>query len=174
MNQELPKTKIELLKQIAQARLALEESINALTHAQLTTPNPHSGWSVKDHLAHLATWENGIVALLQQRPRWQTMQVEQAIPAQGFDALNDIIWQRHQQQTVAEVMDFFHQTHRQLLAVLAELGDEDLLKPYSHYQPTEARDNSDQPVLAWVASNTYEHYAEHQLSIEALLQQIEQ
>jgi len=173
MNQPLPKTKNELLQQINRSRLALEETINALTEAQLMTPNPHSGWSVKDHLAHLATWENGIVALLQQRPRWQTMQVEPAIAAQGYDALNDIIWQCHQQQTVAEIMDFFHQTHQQLLAVLAELSDEDLLKPYSHYQPAEARDNSDQPVILWVAGNTYEHYAEHQLSIEALLQQID-
>jgi hypothetical protein len=173
MNQPLLKTKNELLQQINQGWLALNEVIKPLTFTQLTTANPHSGWSVKDHLAHLATWENGIVALLQRRPRWQTMQVEQTTEAQGVDALNDIIWQHHKHQTIAEVLTFFQQTHQHLLAILAELTDEDLLKPYSHYQPTEARDNSSEPVLVWIAGNTYEHYAEHQLSIETLLQQLE-
>ena len=46
-----------------------------------------------------------------------------------------------------------------LVAVLGGLSDDDLQKPYSHYQPTDPDER--RPVVGWVAGNTYEHYAEH-------------
>ena len=48
-------------------------------------------------------------------------------------------------------------------------SDADLRKTYSHYQPDEPGEDSGEPIMRWVAGNTYEHYAEHQEWIEALI-----
>ena len=56
-----------------------------------------------------------------------------------------------------------------MLTTLAGLSDEDLFKTYSYYQPDEPGDDSGDPILNWIMGNTYEHYAEHQAWIEALL-----
>ena len=63
------------------SRLALENTLRLLSDEQMTKPGP-SGWSIKDHLAHLAVWEMGIAELLRRRPRFAAMQVEEAV-AQG-------------------------------------------------------------------------------------------
>ena len=46
-----------LVEQYRQARQALLEAIDGLTDEQLSEPTL-DGWSVKDHLAHLALWDD--------------------------------------------------------------------------------------------------------------------
>jgi hypothetical protein len=41
---------------------------------------------------------------------------------------------------------------------LQSLSDNDLQRPYNHYQPGS---NADAPAISWVVGNTYEHYAQH-------------
>ncbi len=62
----VPKDKEDFLKILANVRGELEEFLNLLTNAQMLAP-VKDGRSVKDHLAHLAAWEQGIVALLQKK-----------------------------------------------------------------------------------------------------------
>jgi hypothetical protein len=56
-------TKNELLSAIAADRARLEAVTAPLPGRELTTPG-REGWSVKDHLAHIAAWERMIVAHL--------------------------------------------------------------------------------------------------------------
>jgi uncharacterized protein (TIGR03083 family) len=159
---DLPRDKAELLERIEQARAALDQTIAHLSDAQLVAPGPYEGWSVKDHLAHLAAWEQGIAALLQRRPRYAAMGVDAPTnPTAGTDGINAVIYQRDKDRPLAEVLADFRQAQQALLAALAPLSDADLLKTYSHYQPDEPGKDSGAPILKWVASNTYEHYAEH-------------
>ena len=45
---------------------------------------------------------------------------------------------------------------------LDQLGEDDLSRPYSHYQPGPSSDpDHERPVGEWVGVNTFEHYAEH-------------
>jgi hypothetical protein len=50
----LPRDKGELIERIEAGRAALGEAIAGLSEAQLVAPLDGEGWSVKDHLAHLA------------------------------------------------------------------------------------------------------------------------
>ena len=168
--QPLPEDKAELLKRIGLARTALEETIRPLSDAKLVAPGPYEGWSVKDHLAHLATWEQGMAALLQQRPRYAAMGVdEKTYLSADADGLNAVIYQNHKDRSPAEVRAALREAQHDLLAALAGLSDADLFRTYSHYQPDEPGKDSGEPILNWIAGNSYEHYAEHQVWIEAMI-----
>jgi uncharacterized protein (TIGR03083 family) len=168
-SQPLPRDKRELLERLERARAALDRTVGRLSDAQLVEPGPYDGWSVKDHLVHLSTWEQGIVALLQRRPRYAAMHVDEETYLSGADAVNEIVYAQNKDRPLSDVLASFRQTQRDLLGVLAGLTDADLRQTYSHYQPDEPGDDSGEPVLKWIAGNTYEHYAEHHSWIEALV-----
>ncbi len=164
-----PKGKAELLERIARTRAALEETVGSLSEAQLVAPGPDEGWSAKDHLAHLATWERGLAALLRRDPRYAAMGVDEQSYLSNETDLNAIIYQRNKDRPPADVLDSLRQAQQELLAALAGLTDADLFKTYSHYQPDEPGEDSGAPILGWIAGNTYDHYAEHQAWIRALV-----
>ena len=165
-----PGIHVELLERIERSRSELEGTLSSLSEEQMTKPGP-SGWSIKDHLAHLAVWELGIAALLSRRPRFAAMQVEEAV-AQGKseEEINDLIYRRHAGLTVAEARQVFEGAHRQLLEALQALGDEDLFKPYSAYLP-EGSDPRQDPVINWIVGNTFGHFDEHHGYIQAILKE---
>jgi hypothetical protein len=117
------------------------------------------GWTVKDHLAHIAAWEQSVSALFDGRDRPSAMGLPEPLREERVDALNNAIRKLHQEESAERVIRYFHETHAQLMRALGKLSDADLEKPYSHYQPTDPDEN--RPAVAWVAGNTYEHYAEH-------------
>jgi len=170
MNDEtIPPNKAALLTYIVESRTALEQALSRLSEEQLTTPAA-SGWAIKDHLAHLAAWEVGIAALLQRQPRWAAMGLDEATIAQHeMDDWNEMIYQQNRERSLAAVRHYFEASHRQLLAVLDRLADEELFKPYAYFAGGQAEDDDTRPIIGWIIGNTYEHYAEHQGWIEAAL-----
>jgi hypothetical protein len=166
---EQPLGKEELLRRIHRSRAALERLVRSLDEVQLKARGP-SGWSTKDHLAHLATWELGIVELLHRRPRFAAMEVEEAV-SQGLseDEINELIYRRRAQRSLQDILDNFYRVHQEMLKVLEAMDDEALLAPYDAYLP-EGQTGPQAPVLGWVAGNTYEHFDEHRRYIEALVQ----
>jgi uncharacterized protein (TIGR03083 family) len=163
-----PQDTEELLARIADGWAVLRERIAPLSSAQLTTPGPDGGWSVKDHLAHLATWENMLVALLEGKPINTAFGISRAEydALESTDALNAIITEQHKGHSLDEVMRRFEETHTRLVALIGALPDEELLKPITSFQPD---DPDERPVLRKIIGDTYEHYAEHLPWIEAIL-----
>jgi len=172
--QSLPKDKAEALARIDRARAALDQTIGAVSEAQLVAPGPYQGWSVKDHLAHLATWEAGLAALLRKQHRYAAMGLddvdEETVLSSDADALNAIIYARTKNRSLADVRGALRDAQKQLLEALATVSNEDLRKTYSHYQPDEPGEDSGAPILEWIAGNSYDHYAEHQRWIEELIE----
>jgi hypothetical protein len=118
------------------------------------------GWSVKDHIAHVAGWELSLLALLNGEDRKRAMGVPEA--ADDTDALNEAMWLLHRDETAEQVLKFSTDTHDTLMARIREMSDADLRRTYNHYQPNDPRDpGDDRPVVDWIGGNTYGHYAEH-------------
>jgi uncharacterized protein (TIGR03083 family) len=115
------------------------------------------GWTVKDHLAHIAAWEHSLLALLEGRDRSGAMGLNE--PLEEIDSINEAIRKLHETDSPEEALGYFRDSHARLIAALARLDDADLQEPYSHYQPKDSDEK--RPVVGWVAGNTYEHYAEH-------------
>ena len=157
----MPRDKAELLARIREARAALERTVDRLSEAQLTTPGA-GGWSAKDHLAHLAAWEGKIVAVMEGRPAHEGLGLDEAAyRGAGIDEINARLHERDRNRPLPDVLAAFRQTHGRLLAALEALPEAELTRPY------ESVDAGD--VLAdGIAGNTYEHYEEHQATIEAL------
>ena len=131
--------------------------VNQIHEAGGLTKVGSDGWSVKDHLAHVAAWEHSLLALVDGEDREQAMGL--AEPLDGIEAINEAIRKIHQGDTPDEALGYFRDSHAKMIAALDKLTDADLQKPYRHFQPSEPDEN--RPVAGWVAGNTYEHYAEH-------------
>ncbi|MEA4908456.1 MAG: ClbS/DfsB family four-helix bundle protein [Chloroflexi bacterium] len=167
-----PKNKQELLDWIRAGRERLEGMLAGLSEAQMVMPGPE-GWSIKDHVAHLTAWELSMVALLQSRPRYAAMGVPAELAAAGnVDAINNVLFETQKSRPLPEVLADFRRTHQELLAALVRMSDEDLFRPYRYYQPEASGDNAGQPVVLWLAGDTYEHYAEHLEWMQAIIDQM--
>jgi uncharacterized damage-inducible protein DinB len=123
------------------------------------------GWTVKDHLAHIAAWEHSLLALIEGRDRSLGMGLPE--PLEGTDAINEAVRKLHESDTTEEALGYFRASHLQLITALEKLSDADLQKPYSHYQPGDPDEK--RAVVGWVGGNTYEHYAEHIAWINQLI-----
>ena len=136
------------------------------TPEQLATPTDAAGWTPKDHMMHLAVWEDGMYAVLEKTSRSEQMGFDSALWESGYDVINDIIWKQHRDKSLEEVLSTFEAIHQRLIDKVQNLSDEDLKRPYLYYQP-----NSVQvyPVIGYIIGNTYKHYAEHQEWIEAII-----
>lgn len=162
---EVPR-KEALVRRLRESRAKLEETVGRLSDARMARPGP-DGWSAKDHLAHVAIWEESLLALLEGRDREAAMGLEPT-PTWDLDAANAAIYERHRGLSLSTVRDLSQETHARVLAALARLTDADLLRPYAHYQPNDPPHNP-KPVIGWIDGNTWEHYAEHARWIDAMM-----
>jgi uncharacterized protein (TIGR03083 family) len=146
----------ELVDRIDRSWRELDDLASNVDDELLRAP-VSDGWTVKDHLVHLAAWEESLLALLEGRDRAAAMGVPGMEDA-GTEAINAAVFDQHRDQAPDQALAGFRQTHRRLLDRLAQLSDEDLSRPYSDFQPGTGEER---PVGGWVAGNTFEHYAEH-------------
>ncbi len=168
----LPQTKLELLEELRSAATEFEQTLNAYSGDQMTGLRDQAGWSIQDHLNHLAAWEEGAASLLEHRPLYEAMGVDLA-PVQGAneDEENALIRGRTPRRTLAETRAALRAAHEHLLAALGGLTDADLFKTYSYYQPDEPGEDSGKPIIAWVVGNSSGHYREHLPWIKAIAAQ---
>jgi hypothetical protein len=165
-------TKAELLERMAAARGAVEAAIAGKDEATLTRPGA-DGWSAKDHLAHLTIWEGSLIALLEGRSRPVAMGIDD-LPQEeegGLETINAVLHERVKDRPLDRVLAEFRQSRQDLLAILDGFSDDDLYKPYSHYQPNHPPYNPD-PVIGWIAGNTFGHDEEHLGWFEGLLREV--
>ena len=134
----------------------LIELVGGMDDMTLRAPGP-DGWAIKDHLAHVAAWEQSLLALLTGRDRLGAIGVPST--EEDIDKVNDAVFKAHRRQSVEEVRRYSTDSHTQLMAALRELSDADLQRPYSFYQPGDPDEM--RPVIGWVAGDTYDHYPEH-------------
>lgn len=164
-------SKAELVRRIELSRQALEARIRSVPTRELERPGP-DGWSVRDHLAHLAAWERSVVELLNERPRHSALDATPEEFASGdTDTLNDRICDSRRRWTLAVVLTDFESVHEDLMAVLNGLSDDDLVRSYSSFQPHDP--GEERPVKGWVEGNTYQHFDEHREWIERILEKRE-
>lgn len=128
----------------------------------LKSARPGAGaWTAKDHMAHIACWERSALALLNGEPRQGHLGISnEEYAGLDTDAINDRIRAIYRDAHAMDVERFYRQAHADLVAKLQSMTDEDLLRPYSYFQPDDPPYNPN-PVWPWIAGNTFGHYEEH-------------
>jgi hypothetical protein len=162
-SQEIEKlSRIELLGRIDGAWTEFNHMLAGLSAAQRDDARDGQGWRVKDHLTHIAAWEDSLLALLEGRDRIKALGLgDDAQSGLDYDQENALIQQKHAHLSHDQAMELVQQSHERLRAAIAALSDEDLRRPYSYYQPGTSHPSAHLAVINWIGGNTYEHYAEH-------------
>lgn len=162
-------TKAELIRAIEHTWPALNTALDRLTPSQLMRKDGE-GWTVKDHVTHMAAWERSVVFLLQGKPRHEGLHVDEAIYNAGVEQVNIVVQQQHADLSWNDTLAQLRDVHQQMMTLLDALSDADLQQPYRHYLPDEPGDDDGRPVLNIVCGDTADHFREHQGWIESLVQ----
>ena len=124
-----PKTKTRIVQQLITERKRLESNVATLTPAQMVQPGVVSEWSIKDVLAHLADWEAHmpmwVVAARQGDP---VAEIEPGLNWTEFNEFNQRIYERHKEQSLEEVMAYFHDIHLLFMEMVAAMPEEEMLE----------------------------------------------
>ncbi len=163
-------TKAELVSEIEAAWTKLNATLDHLTHAQMTEARDAEGWTVKDHLAHIAAWERSVVVFLQGKPRHVGLGVDEQLYLAGYeDAINAAIQERRKHVSLPEVLADLRAVHGQLLSLIEPLSDDELYKANSDWQPDGPGERDERPIIGMIYGNTANHFREHQQWIESLI-----
>lgn len=169
MNDQSEVSVPEFLGRLDAGWAELQAFITSLTPEQLTVPTDAAGWTVKDHLIHLAVWEDGMNAVLAHQNRRERMGIPAALwGGDDYDAINAVIQQQHHADTLESVLSTLDRVHTEFRSRAAALSTTDLLAPYSDYQPDSSSAN---PIVGSLAGNTYGHYEEHIPWMQAIVDQ---
>jgi Protein of unknown function (DUF1706) len=170
MSTDYPTSITELEARIEAHRLKLIVLIDSLSAPERDEIRDPAGWSTKDHVVHLSMWERSMDYLLNERPRHEGLGVDlEVYLGHDYDVTNDAIFRQHRERDWESVRAEFDEVHADLLQTLRAVGWDDLQLTYSHYAPDEPGEDSGQPVVVYVAGNTFYHYDEHRAWIEELL-----
>jgi len=159
-----------LLLEVAAGYDRLVRFLDSLDDAAQDDPVDAAGWTIKDHVTHLAVWARSMIAVIDGRPRWEAMGVSRELwqtIEDGYDAINADIQQRHRHLSPAEARAALAEAHAALEGRVAALSVAELELPYNHYQPWATGRTA--PLHAYVRGNTSEHYDEHRRYMAAIV-----
>lgn len=159
MGEQIQFSQEELLRRIQHGWDAVNNFLGKLTEKQMTVPTDSMGWTVKDHIIHMAVWEEGLLGLLQQHAQYEGMGLDaDTWHNKDNDEMNAIIQQRNRDLSLKDVQQKFQDVHARLVKQIQSMTTSDLEKSYHAY---DASSTEERPVWAWIVGNTYGHYEEH-------------
>ena len=129
--------KASVLARIECAWISLNQAVAGLSEERMCSAGP-DGWTIKDHLAHIAAWNLSLVALLERRHRQAALDLE-GFSTTDWDGQNQVMLRRHRALVPDEVRALLDGSRVMVLKVLGRLTDADLSRPYRDYQPQDER-----------------------------------
>ena len=123
-------TKAGILSESSKEHDALEQLLATLTPEHMVHPGIVGEWSVKDVLAHLTEWQQMVLGWYHAGQAGDSP----SLPAPGFKwrelpALNQVIYEKYRNRSLADVLDAFGASYRQITAWAESLSEEDLFTP---------------------------------------------
>jgi hypothetical protein len=153
MGKRLPKS--ELLEEIRLERQALDKLLRELKPRQMTRGEvTAAGWSVKDILGHLVSWQQMNLDWYEAGERGHNP----AVPAPGLTwkdlrKLNAMIYRKHHRRSLRAVLNDYETFHRRMLELIQKVPDSDLVRVgrFSWAGPTWS-------LSEYIRANTASHY----------------
>ena len=124
---DLPTGADEVLEDIHSARAEIEAIIDQLSQEQMTEATDEGGWSIKDHLAHIAEWQRRGLAIIEGRTSWEALGIDRETwESKDIDEINQLIYERHKDESLPEVLTDFRKTQEKVILALEQMNEEDL------------------------------------------------
>ena len=171
MTTATPITRARLIETLRAARADWEALIARVDAARLTEPGAEDAWSVKDVLAHVAAYERWTADQLAGLLRGETgMMASSALPdapsmdsKDDRDRRNEAIFEAHHRHSLARVRAEAREAFARLLELIGQLPEEALAERRRY------RWTGGLALAQAIASDSYEHYAQHAPAIRAWL-----
>jgi hypothetical protein len=155
-------TRDELFDEIDRRWSELNAALDALPPDRLTGPRDAAGWTVTDHINHMAAWDEWATHLLQGRPGWEGLGISETLYKEGDeDTTNATIRDNHAGRTPAEARAALGAAHAQLMVLTRPMDDRALATPYRPRTTDDDPARTIPPVSNVLYGTTAEHYAEH-------------
>ncbi len=163
-------TKTIVLQSMMSERRAWDVLLDAIPKECMTVPAINSGWTIKDTVAHVTYYESWLLEWLEAAVRGQVT-VATHRDLLGVDARNAIVFEENRMRPLDVVLEQSRRVFDRLLLLVRLLPEQDLRDPtrFERYIVPFWHDN--RPLWKCIASDSYEHYREHRLSIRAWLDQ---
>jgi len=169
MSNDAPRDTAELLAWIDTGWRDLNAELDALAGTPALGARDHEGWTIADHLAHLADWERSALAILQRRPRHEGLGIAREDWESGDEeAINARAQERHAGITFAEARELLAAAHAETVAAVGALPIEALLKTVEEYLPGDPANPDTRSAGRVVFGNSGGHFAEHLPWIRAI------
>lgn len=152
--------KKQLLETLARSRAEFLTAIEGLSEAELLSPALDNGWSYKDLLAHLTMWEAQLITLLfnvAQGKAPGTVHFTQS----SVDETNARWHAQNRERPLAQILADFRGIRAQTIRRVEAFSERELFEQGRYPW---AKGHS---LAEWIASDTYEHEAEHLAQIRA-------
>lgn len=156
-----PMTKESLLAAVRSGRKELEAALAHVPAAEMESVRAEGEWSAKDTLAHIAAWEDRLVALLR-ACRGEAPMPELISSQDEVDQFNAQTLARSRGQALDDVVAELYRSHSRALAAIESMAEEDLLDP-RRFGWTDG-----EPLWRYVEANLHGHYREHLELIRSL------
>ncbi len=156
-----PTMKSDLLSRIADGYAAWAATIDAAPPRELTLPDLHGGWSIKDEVAHVTFWEERLVPIVRAAINGEEPPYRSGVGStEKIEAMNAEVFAASRQRNLDDVLADMDRTHAALVQAVKILP-EDALFDARRFPWTDG-----EPLAAAVAGDTYEHYPEHTRNIQ--------
>lgn len=150
-----------LLERIETAWTELHSFLDGLTDLQMTEVRDDQGWNVKDHIIHMAAWEESVAYLFEGRPRHEALGIDESHFANAsFDEINAIVRDQRMSAALPSALGQFRRVHSGLVAHIQGLSDADLKEQVTTFFP-QAPKSDERQVFDLLYDNTADHFPEH-------------
>jgi hypothetical protein len=111
------------------------------------------GWSVAEHVAHLASWEQLALAVLNGDQPYEAMGITAEDWQGDTDGINAALHRKHAGVSFEDARGAWQQVHASLVAAIEASTDEELSRPLGA--------GAEDKVSDLIEGNTFGHYEEH-------------
>ena len=162
---DAPEDKQDLIQKIQDEREMLRNLLGNLSDAEMLIPLEDDGWSVKDYVAHIVTWEKRMVEWLGVAERGDVpRQLPPGMTWDDLDRWNEQTHEENRERELAEVLDGFNHFAEEIVQAVKVIPEDLLMRA----DFLEWRSGS--PLWEMVAANTFWHYPEHRQTIKQWLE----
>ena len=156
----MPASRAELHAEIDTAWSELYTFLAELVEATAAAKDAN-GWTVKDHVTHMAIWGDSVAVLFRGGYRHEALGISEDVYSKAsFDEINEIIRQREGRVALSQAIRLLRDVHGELMRGVESLTDADLGRAVRDVFPLAPR-TDDRLVADFIHENTAAHYSEH-------------